>query len=82
MISSGGRRTASSSSRRPGGSSRGSEDIAFTAGVPPGGVAAGTHPLVQAAMELFEGEITQVRAAPGPRAGAPAEPVAGGGEAP
>ena len=29
-------------------------------------------------MELFEGEITQVRAAPGPRAGAPANPAGGG----
>ena len=57
-------------------------DIAFTAGGVPGGVAAGTHPVVQAAMELFEGEITQVRAVPGPRASASAEPAAGGGEAP
>ncbi|HSD28826.1 MAG TPA: DNA polymerase III subunit gamma/tau, partial [Vicinamibacteria bacterium] len=60
----------------------GLRDVAFTAGGAPGGVPAGTHPVVQAAMELFEGEITQVRAAPGPRASAPAEPAAGGGEAP
>ena len=60
----------------------GLRDIAFTAGGAPGGVPAGTHPVVQAAMELFEGEITQVRAASGPRASAPAEPAAGGGEAP
>jgi DNA polymerase-3 subunit gamma/tau len=60
----------------------GLRDIVFTAGGGPGGVPAGTHPLVQAAMELFEGEITQVRAAPGPRASASAEPAAGGGEAP
>ena len=60
----------------------GLRDIAFTAGGAPSGVPAGTHPLVQAAMELFEGEITQVRAAPGPRASASAEPAAGGGEAP
>jgi len=33
-------------------------------------------------MELFEGEITQVRAAPGPRASAPTNPAGGGGEAP
>ncbi|MCI0548965.1 MAG: DNA polymerase III subunit gamma/tau [Candidatus Rokubacteria bacterium] len=59
----------------------GLRDIAFTAGGAPGGVPAGTHPVVQAAMELFEGEITQVRAAPGPRASASAEP-ASGGEAP
>jgi DNA polymerase-3 subunit gamma/tau len=60
----------------------GLKDIAFTAGGAPGGVLAGGHPLVQAAMELFEGEITQVRAAPGPRTSASAEPAAGGGEAP
>jgi hypothetical protein len=60
----------------------GLRDIAFTAGGGPGGVPAGTHPLVQAAMELFEGEITQVRAASGPRASASAEPAVGGGEAP
>ena len=57
----------------------GLREVAFTTGIPPGGVPAGTHPVVQAAMELFEGEITQVRAAPGPRAGAPATPA---GEAP
>jgi DNA polymerase-3 subunit gamma/tau len=60
----------------------GLRDVAFTAGGAPGGVPAGTHPVVQAAMELFEGEITQVRAAPGPRASATPEPAAGGGEAP
>jgi hypothetical protein len=60
----------------------GLRDVAFTAGGGPAVAAAGAHPVVQAAMELFEGEITQVRAAPGPRAGAPANPAAGGGEAP
>jgi DNA polymerase-3 subunit gamma/tau len=64
----------------------GLREVAFTAGGAPGGAvanaAAGTHPVVQAAMELFEGEITQVRAAPGPRASAPGNPAAGGGEAP
>jgi DNA polymerase-3 subunit gamma/tau len=60
----------------------GLRDVAFTAAGGPGVAAAGAHPVVQAAMELFEGEITQVRAAPGPRAGAPANPAAGGGEAP
>ena len=81
MISSRSRRTGSSCSRRPGGSSPGS----VTSRSPPEarrGVPAGTHPVVQAAMELFEGEITQVRAAPGPRASATPEPAAGGGEAP
>jgi DNA polymerase-3 subunit gamma/tau len=57
----------------------GLREVVFTTGVPSGGVPAGTHPVVQAAMELFEGEITQVRAAPGSRAGAPANPA---GEAP
>jgi DNA polymerase III subunit gamma/tau len=57
----------------------GLREVAFTTGAAPGGMPAGTHPVVQAAMELFEGEITQVRAAPGPRAGAPANPA---GEAP
>ena len=82
-ISSGRRRTGSSCSRRPRRLQPGLRDVAFTdrrarrASVP-----AGTHPVVQAAIELFEGEITQVRAAPGPRASAPAEPAAGGGEAP
>jgi DNA polymerase III subunit gamma/tau len=56
----------------------GLREIVFTPSGVAGGVAAGTHPVVQAAMELFEGEITQVRAAPGPRASAPAEPAAGG----
>jgi DNA polymerase-3 subunit gamma/tau len=45
----------------------GLREIAFTTG---GGVGSGqtsAHPLVQAAVELFEGEITQVRAVPGPR---------------
>ena len=60
----------------------GLRDVAFTTGAGPGGVPAGTHPVVQAAMELFEGEITQVRAAPGPRASAPTNPAGGGGEAP
>jgi hypothetical protein len=56
----------------------GLREIVFTPSGVAGGGAAGTHPVVQAAMELFEGEITQVRAAPGPRASAPAEPAAGG----
>ena len=56
----------------------GLRDIAFTPSGVAGAGAVGTHPVVQAAMELFEGEITQVRAAPGPRASASAEPAAGG----
>ena len=56
----------------------GLREIVFTPSGVAGGLAAGTHPVVQAAMELFEGEITQVRAAPGPRESARAEPAAGG----
>jgi hypothetical protein len=56
----------------------GLREIVFTPGGVAGGIAVGTHPVVQAAMELFEGEITQVRAAPGPRGSARAEPAAGG----
>ncbi len=60
----------------------GLRDVAFTAGVPAASVPGGTHPVVQAAMELFEGDITQVRPAPGARPIAAAEPAGGGGEAP
>jgi DNA polymerase III subunit gamma/tau len=60
----------------------GLRDVAFTAGGGLSGGPAGAHPRVQAAMELFEGEITQVRAAPGPPASAPTEPTPGGGEVP
>jgi DNA polymerase III subunit gamma/tau len=58
----------------------GLRDIAITAGGAPANAMAGSHPVVQAAIELFEGEITQVRAAPGSRGSARAEPAAGGGE--
>jgi DNA polymerase III subunit gamma/tau len=57
----------------------GLRDIVFTTGGTPATAQAASHPVVQAAIELFEGEITQVRAAPGSRGGAPA---AGGGEGP
>jgi DNA polymerase III subunit gamma/tau len=60
----------------------GLRDIAFTTGGAPGSAPAGAHPVVQAAIDLFEGEITQVRAAPGARGSAPAAPAAGGGEGP
>jgi DNA polymerase-3 subunit gamma/tau len=58
----------------------GLRDVAFTAGGGPASTLAGSHPVVQAAIELFEGEITQVRAAPAPRGTARTEPAAGGGE--
>jgi DNA polymerase-3 subunit gamma/tau len=58
----------------------GLRDVAFTAGGGPASTVAGSHPVVQAAIELFEGEITQVRAAPAPRGTARTEPAAGGGE--
>jgi hypothetical protein len=60
----------------------GLRDITFTAGGTAGSALAGTHPVVQAAIDLFEGEITQVRTAPGARGSASAEPAAGGGEGP
>jgi len=58
----------------------GLRDIAITGGGTAGSPLAGSHPVVQAAIELFEGEITQVRAVPGSRGRASAEPAAGGGE--
>jgi DNA polymerase III subunit gamma/tau len=60
----------------------GLREIAFTTGGAAGSALAGTHPVIQAAMELFEGEITQVRAAPGSRGSTPGAPAAGGGEVP
>jgi DNA polymerase-3 subunit gamma/tau len=60
----------------------GLREIAFTTGGVAGSALAGAHPVIQAAMELFEGEITQVRAAPGSRGSAPGAPAAGGGEVP
>jgi DNA polymerase-3 subunit gamma/tau len=58
----------------------GLRDIAFTTGGATGSPLAGTHPTVQKAIELFEGDITQVRTAPSARGRAAAEPAAGGGE--
>ncbi len=55
----------------------GVKDVVLTPGLP----AAPAHPLVQAAIELFEGEITQVRAVPGPAASDRAAPETPGGEA-
>jgi hypothetical protein len=57
-------------------------DVSLMTGTPSGGLEAPAHPAIQAAIELFEGEITQVRAAPGSRPSASAEPAGGGGEAP
>jgi DNA polymerase III subunit gamma/tau len=58
----------------------GLRDITITGGGTAGSTLAGSHPVVQAAIELFEGEITQVRTVPGARGRASAEPAAGGGE--
>jgi DNA polymerase-3 subunit gamma/tau len=58
------------------------KDILLTTGVPPAGLEVPTHPVVQAAIELFDAEVTQVRPGLGPRGDAPAAPGAGGGEAP
>jgi DNA polymerase-3 subunit gamma/tau len=59
----------------------GLRDVTLTAGGPPEAPAVPAHPLIQAAMELFDGEVTQVRAAPGARPDASAAPEAGGGGA-
>jgi DNA polymerase-3 subunit gamma/tau len=58
----------------------GLKDVVLTPGLPEV-PAASAHPLVQAAIELFEGEITQVRAVAGPAAGDRAAPETLGGEA-
>ena len=59
----------------------GLKDVQLTTGVAPAGLGVPAHPLVQAAIDLFDAEVTQVRAGPGPRGGSP--PASGlGGEAP
>jgi DNA polymerase-3 subunit gamma/tau len=60
----------------------GLKDILLTTGVPPAGLGVPAHPVVQAAIELFDAEVTQVRPEPGSRGDVPAAPGAGGGEAP
>jgi DNA polymerase-3 subunit gamma/tau len=58
----------------------GLKDVLLTAGVPPAGRVP-AHPLVQAAIELFDAEVTQGRPGPGARGDSP--PASGiGGEAP
>jgi DNA polymerase-3 subunit gamma/tau len=59
----------------------GLKDVQLTTGGPPTGLGAPAHPLVQAAIDLFDAEVTQVR--PGPGARGDTAPAAGiGGEAP
>ena len=59
----------------------GLRDVQLTTGVPPAGLGVPAHPLVQAAIDLFDAEVTQVRAGPGARGGRPRRPGCGG-EAP
>jgi DNA polymerase-3 subunit gamma/tau len=59
----------------------GLRDVQLTTGAPPAGLGVPAHPLVQAAIELFDAEVTQVRPGPGARGDLP--PASGlGGEAP
>jgi DNA polymerase III subunit gamma/tau len=59
----------------------GLKDVQLTTGGPPTGLGTPAHPLVQAAIDLFDAEVTQVR--PGPGARGDTAPAAGiGGEAP
>jgi hypothetical protein len=59
----------------------GLKDVQLTSGAPPAGLSVPAHPLVQAAIDLFDAEVTQVR--PGPGARGDTAPAAGvGGEAP
>ena len=54
----------------------------LTTGAPPAGLGVPAHPAVQAAVDLFDAEVTQVRPGPGARGDAPAAPGDRGGEAP
>ena len=58
----------------------GLKDVQLTTGVAPTGLGVPAHPMVQAAIDLFDAEVTQVRAGPGARGGTPAAGL--GGEAP
>jgi DNA polymerase III subunit gamma/tau len=60
----------------------GLKEIVLTTGVPPAGLGVPAHPAVQAAVELFDAEVTQVRPGPGARGDGPAAPGDRGGEAP
>ena len=60
----------------------GLREIVLTTGAPPAGLGVPAHPAVQAAVDLFDAEVTHVRPGPGARGDAPATPGAGGGEAP
>jgi hypothetical protein len=61
--------------------SPGLKDVQLTTGGPPAGLGVPAHPLVQAAIDLFDAEVTQVRTGPGPRGDVPPAPGLGG-EAP
>jgi DNA polymerase-3 subunit gamma/tau len=60
----------------------GLKELVLTTGAPPAGLGVPAHPAVQAAVDLFDAEVTQVRPGPGARGDAPATPGDRGGEAP
>jgi DNA polymerase-3 subunit gamma/tau len=61
----------------------GLREVVLTTGGGPGASAVPAHPVVQAAIELFDGEVTQVRAAAGAPGSTPAaESAPGDGETP
>jgi hypothetical protein len=60
----------------------GLKEIVLTTGTPPAGLGVPAHPAVQAAVELFDAEVTHVRPGPGARGDAPAASGPGDGEAP
>jgi hypothetical protein len=57
----------------------GLKDVQLVSGVSPADLGVPAHPVVQAAIELFDAEVTQVRPGAGARGGSP---ETGGGEAP
>jgi DNA polymerase-3 subunit gamma/tau len=59
----------------------GLRDVQLTSGLPPAGLDVPAHPLVQAAIDLFDAEVTQVRPGPGAR-GDTSSATGVGGEAP
>ena len=56
----------------------GLRDVQLTTGAAPAGPGVPAHPLVQSAIDLFDAEVTQVRAGPGPRGDTPRASGLGG----
>jgi hypothetical protein len=56
----------------------GLRDVQLTTGAAPTGQGVPAHPLVQSAIDLFDAEVTQVRAGPGPRGDTPPASRLGG----